>query len=129
MGGSQPPAAGFKECGRDQPSLKLRHGKLPAVPLCMGKPLGDLKSADFSYGGRLQGGFPAGFVLALPEFHRFGVVEDLAAFLWVAVEGAAGAPGDVAEVANQGALVALLDDPEAMKLWTREYHEGWEPTA
>src|SRR5690348_10558023 len=53
-------------------------------------------------------GLPARRVLAGPEHHRLGVVENMP-ILRVAAQRAAGALGDVAEVAEQRALVSLLD--------------------
>ncbi len=52
--------------------------------------------------------FPAGFVFALPEGHGFVVTHDVAVFA-AAIQGTAGAVGDVAQVAEQRALVAGFD--------------------
>ena len=51
---------------------------------------------------------PARAILAAPELHGFGVVQDVAVF-FARREHAVDAVGDVAEVAEQGALVAFLD--------------------
>src|SRR5262245_17012742 len=61
-----------------------------------------------SVGKSLDFGFPAFAVVAFPEFFGVAVFFDAAGF-WVDVEGGAGAPGDVAEVAELGAEVAFLD--------------------
>src|SRR5262245_38812259 len=51
---------------------------------------------------------PALFVLTLPELHGIGVLTNVAV-LRIALQGSAGVVGDVAQMAEQRALVALLD--------------------
>src|ERR1700722_18380951 len=79
----------------------------------------------------LHARFPVLVVLAGPERHGRLVVQDVAV-LRVALQAAAGAVGDVAEVAKQGALVPFLDfavEPGAFANGVEEISQVWSVAA